>query len=79
MHKLVRGVLRMRFYASWQNFAKIGFPANLTITVRSGPKFHAGTRSECPEISNFDPIREVIPSFCEPWPECHSVFLALDT
>ena len=64
------------FYASWQNFAKVGARANLSITATSGPKFHAKTQSECLEISNGDPIREVIPGFRQPWPECHSVLLA---
>ena len=69
----IDGCLRMLYYASWQNFANMGSPANLTITVRTASKFCARSRSQSNHIFNLVLVSEVISGNCEPWPECHSV------
>ena len=43
---LICGGLRMSCNASWQNFADMAFPANLTITARTASKFCAGRLSQ---------------------------------
>ena len=64
----------MCYYASWQNFANMGSPANLTITARTASKFCARSRSQSQNIFDLDSISWVISGSWEPWPECHWEF-----
>ena len=66
--------LRMSCIASWQNFANMWSPANLTITARTASKFCARSRSQSKNIFDLNPISWVITGIGEPWPECHCVF-----
>ena len=44
------GCLRMCFYTSWQNFANVMSPAQMSMPSRTASKFCARARTECPEI-----------------------------
>ena len=68
------GCLKMSCNASCQNFANMGSPANLAITVRTASKFCARSRSQRENIFNLEPISWVISGIWEPWPECYCAF-----
>ena len=53
---ILLGCLRMCDNASWQNFANMVSPANLTMTTRTGSKFCARSWSRDKHIFNLDLI-----------------------
>ena len=71
----MRGCLRIGYYASWQNFAGMGSPANLAITERTGSKFFARTQSQSRNIFDLDCTLRVISGNGEPRPQWYGEFV----
>ena len=63
----------MCFNVSWQNFANMASPANLTTTARTASKFCPRNWSQSPDLFRQDLIGEAISGLLEHWPECQSV------
>ena len=72
------GCLRMCFYTSWQNFANMMSPAQMTMPARTASKFCARTRSECSDIFFLDLISWRISEIIEPWSECSPEILGIN-
>ena len=68
--RLSYGCLRMCFYTSWQRFANMMSPDQMTMPARTVLKLCARTRSECPDIFLLDLISWRISGIIEPWSEC---------